>query len=344
MNEEAADCTSCTTKKQGNLSGLSNIPAGTIIELSGGPYAGGKLEISGTGTKDKPIYVRGPSATNRTVIQRRTTIKGSYLIVENIDFDLSKVSDGMSIQASDHVALRHSEVHGFDPGKFSTALYLSQSDDIVLIGNSIHDNGDFGFVGEQDVHGIGGGGVHRIWIVDNSLFKNRGDSIQFGHKAGNTSGGICVGRNDIYGDGENCVDIKETSDVIVTQNKLHKTAFGAPLVVFHDCPVNAALIYNELYDTGVGVSMASLESACAGYQPVQQFIIRNKFKNVTDTAVSGWGSGKQHFVSGNTFSSVKTPIDLSNVASNSVVHEDDTGLAQAFAAFKSVHGIDISSP
>ncbi|HMR79609.1 MAG TPA: right-handed parallel beta-helix repeat-containing protein [Polyangiaceae bacterium] len=344
VNETAEGCTACTMKQQSNLDGLANLAPGSVIELSGGPFVGGKLEISGDGTADKPIFVRGPSAGNRVVIQRETTIRGSYLIVENIDFDLSKLSSGMSIENADHVALRHSEVHGYDPGKFSTALYLGQSNDIVLLGNSVHDNGDFNFVGEQDVHGIGGGNIHRVWIVDNTLYKNRGDSAQFGHQAGNTSSDIFIGRNDIYGDGENCVDIKETSNVVVSENALHQTAFGAPLVVFHDCPVNAALIYNELYDTAVGVSMASLESACDGYRPVQQFVIRNAFKNVTDTAVSGWGSGKMHFVSGNTFSAVATPIDLSSVASGAVVAEDDTDLAKALAAFKTTYGIDITTP
>lgn len=344
VNEQAADCTGCTVKQQTDLSGLSNIPAGTVIELSAGPFTGGALTLGGKGTADKPIYVRGPSATNPAVIRRVTKIQGSYLILENIDFDLSASSDGIAITNSDHVALRHSKVHDFDPGHNSTALFLGNSSDIVLLGNSIHDNGDFTFVGEQDVHGIGGSNIHRVWIVDGVMFKNRGDSAQFGHQAGNTSSDIFIGRNDISGDGENCVDIKETSNVVVSENKLHQTGFDMPLVVFHDCPVNAALIYNQLSDNGVGVSMASLETACAQYQPVKQFIIRNEFKNITNTAVEGWGSGKQHYVSGNTFGSVKTPIDLSNVAQSSLVEEGNAQVAQAYAAYQAVYGIDISSP
>jgi hypothetical protein len=221
---------------------------------------------------------------------------------------------------------------------------VDASDHVVLWDDHIHDNGDFEFVGEQDVHGVGATESHRIWIVDSHLHHNRGDSIQVGHQAGNTLGDIYVGRNDIHDDGENCVDVKEASRVVISENRLHAPADGMPAVVLHDCPVDAAVIYNEVYDAAVGVNSASLEPACDPLVPISIFVIRNAIHDVTEAGVQAWGSGKRYLVSGNTFAAVTTAVEIDDADATSVISDGDEGLDACLAAFLETYGLEVSSP
>jgi len=334
-------CAGCTVMTDPSLDDLAGLPAGTVAVLGAGPHTGGEIEIGGSGTADRPIFVRGADPASRAVVGRTTVIRGSYVIVENIDFDFGGGDSGVGIEG-DHICLRHSEVHAIDPGHNSTTVFVNSSEDVVIWDNAVHDNGDFEYVGEQDVHGIGASESHRIWIVDNLLHHNRGDSIQFGHQAGNTLGDFYIGRNEMYGDGENCVDIKEASNVVISQNRLHGPAAGMPAVVLHDCPLNAAVIFNEVYEAEVGINSASLEAACDAHLPVAIFALRNTIHDVTDTGVQAWGSGKLYYVSGNTFTNVTLPVEIDNSEPGSVISEGDEGLAEAYAAFLAVYGIDIS--
>ena len=55
--------------------------------------------------------------------------------------------------------------------------------------------------------------------------------------------------------------------------------------------------------------MASLEAACDSHVPVSLFVVRNQFHDLAENAVQAWGSGKVYYISGNTFSTVGTPVD-----------------------------------
>src|SRR5678816_656708 len=238
-----------------------------------------------------------------------------------------------------HIAVRASAVHRFRPGSFSTTVAIGGSSNIVLYDDRIYDNGDFAVTGEMDVHGVGAHDTFGLWIVDSVLYSNRGDSFQAGHKAANTVGDIYIGRNDMSAEGENCVDIKEASNVVVSQNILHTSSpYSQGAVVFHDCPLNAAAIFNEFYDRPYGQSMASLEDVCASHRPVQLFSIRNTFHDIPGAAIQGWGSGKRYYVAGNSFTSVGARISIDNADPASVISEGDAGLQAANDAFFTVYG------
>ncbi|MEM6994355.1 MAG: right-handed parallel beta-helix repeat-containing protein [Myxococcota bacterium] len=336
--ETAEACAACEVITTSDVAALEDIPPGTIVELEGGPHIGSALTISGNGTADAPVFVRSKDPAQPVVLTYDVEISGSYLIVEHLDFDQGLRDQSVGV-SGDHIAVRHSSVHAFRPGHFSTALHVSNAEHVVLWDNEIHDNGDFAVAGEHDVHGIGGSNMHRLWIVDSHLHHNRGDSMQFGHQAGNSLGDIYVGRNHIHDDGENCVDIKEASNVVVSENELHDPG-GGVAVVFHDCPVNASAIYNEIYDSPVGLSLPSLEDACGPHLPVELFVTRNDISSVT-TGIEGWGSGKRYFVAGNAFAGGDSAIEIDNEGPGSILSPDDTDIDAVFAAFEAVYGIAI---
>jgi putative heme iron utilization protein len=335
------DCGNNRVITTSDTAALTEIPAGTTIELEGGPYSGDALTISGQGTADAPICVRSKDPNKPVVLTFDVAVSGRYLILEYLEFDQGLGDRAVSV-TGDHIAVRHSEIHGFRPGHFSTTFYVYAAEHVVLYDSEIHDNGDFGIVGEHDVHGIGGSSVRELWIVDNHLHHNRGDSIQFGHQAGNVSSNIYVGRNQIHDDGENCIDIKETSNVVASENDLH-AAGGEVAIVFHDCPINAAAIYNEIHDTGVGVSLPSLEDACLPHTPIELFVTRNEFSSLT-VGVEAWNTGKRYLIAGNAFASVGSPLEVENASPDSIVSVDDDRVDEVFAAFEAVYGIDISEP
>jgi hypothetical protein len=331
-------CAGCTLRRQGNLRALDRLDAGTIVQLEGGPLdAQEGLEVNAAGTKERPVFVRGADPGNPTRIRGPVRLRGSYLVVENLDFDLAGSSGGVRIQGH-HIVLRHSAVHGFRPGRNSTALYVSQSEDVVVRHTSVYDNGDFTRPGEQDVHGVGAGETRRLWVLDSHLYRNRGDGIQIGHRAANTVGPVYVARNDMHENGENSIDIKEASDVVISENRLHHEPPGNPVVVLHYCPVNAAVMANDIEDAEVGVSVASLLRSCEPRAPIDVFVLGNAFRRVSKRAIEGWGSGKRYHVAGNCFESVGVRIKVQNEKQGSLLAEGEDGLSRALEAFGRAYG------
>jgi hypothetical protein len=227
------------------------------------------------------------------------------------------------------VALRHSEVHDFDPGHHSTTVLIFDASDVVLYDDHIHDNGDFNFTGEQDVHGVGAEAVQRLWLVDSHLHHNRGDSIQLGHQEANATHDVYIGRNRMHDDGENRVDIKETSNVVISENTFTNPNPGFPHVVLHDCPENAAVLYNN-FTGDTGIQSASLEAACNSRTPIKLMMIGNQLDRI-----DGWGTGKNYYICGNT-----GVVDIDNLTSASVITSAND--PRCFDAFRSVYGIDLS--
>jgi hypothetical protein len=268
--ETAEGCESCDVETMGSTSDLNGISAGTVINIPAGNY-NSSINIRGNGTKSDPIFVRG-AGIGETIFNRDTRIEGSYIVVENIEWDFQR--NDYSIRLSgDHIVFRHNDVHDLYKPSNTTVVYMSGGNDYIIWDNRIHDNGDFSSEKELDIHGIGGSNFNRAWILENEMFRNRGDSIQFGHRAGNSMQNIYIGRNTISDNGENCVDIKEASNVVISENVLFSSG-SYPNVVLHDCPVNAAVIENEIYGARAGVEMGSLESWCAE-NIVDLFIFRN---------------------------------------------------------------------
>lgn len=269
--------------------------------------------FTGTGTAQAPVIFRGVNAPRFTGV---VTISGTYVIVEGIDAD----GGGVNLSGN-HVALRDSEVQRVN--NRGTATWVNGANDAVIYRNRIHDNGVMSSA-ENDRHGIGGGG-NRIWILDNEIYRNSGDAVQFGHEARNQFGSIYIGRNVIHDDRENAIDIKEVSNVVISQNTMYgyrssSSSEGAAVVV-HDCPINAHVIFNTIRDSQIGISSASLASECP--RPVNVRFIGNVIEDITGNAIQGWGSGKITQVVGNTIVAVGgVGIGLDNVAAGSGIENN----------------------
>ena len=291
---------------------------------------GGSRTFSGQGTAASPVIFSG---VNSPVFTGQITISGSYVIVENI------IVDGGIVRFNgDHLVLRNSEVRN-NQGSFSkTTIGGSNSSDVVVFRNKVHDNGQWQSSSENDFHGVSvAAPFSRLWVMENEMYHHGGDSVQVGHDQRNGVVGLYIGRNTMHHDRENAVDLKEVSNSVVSENTMYgyratSSSEGAAVVI-HYCPINASVVNNLIYDSSIGISSSSLTSACTG-QTVTNRIVGNVIRNIQATGIQSWGTNKITQIVNNTFYSIAgAAIDLTNAASGSTIENN---------IFSSISGSDVA--
>lgn len=243
--------------------GSTSYPAGSWIEVHGGPYSpsANQFETSFTScTQIKPCLMLGVGESgdtssnlpielggfaigcNRTLLgkkgcveikSREWTYQGSYFVIDGF---FSNAMDRGGIRSTtgtspNHFALRHLEVTApskFTGGCLTGALNIQW----VIFRNNLHDCGDheLAVTMENDDQGIQLERSNTTWILENNIYHNGGDGI--GINAGQStpdprSQFTYIGHNHIWENGENALDIKTAQDVIVTSNILHGYVLAA---------------------------------------------------------------------------------------------------------------------
>lgn len=252
--------------------------AGSVVELRGGPYT--KItswinRVRGTGTAEHPIFIRGinfPRIAVDLCLYTNPDKDNSFMIVEGVN--VFSVTVGAP---ADHVVLRNSEVHGDQDGggvniyrptestNFDATNALSH---IVLYNNTIHDNGIWDpklAVGDRDIHGVVIGWyslVDHVWVLDNDIYHNEGDSIQV--NAGPNSNAhqsdvhhIYIGRNKLHDNKQTGFALKKARDVIASQNDVHglrrsTSSLGNGMGNSDDGPESVWFLYNRIHDCDLG--------------------------------------------------------------------------------------------
>ena len=320
---------------------------GSVVEVHGGPYTYGTLSgshywtwFSGTGTAANPIFIRGVGLQIPRFDKMNLRVGGSYLVIENLDLNDSTIGLYYS-RVSDHISMRSLEVHG-GPVSYGTAVGVGQGTYVVVYNNYIHNNGDPNAADENDFHGVSAGyrdGRHaeHVWIVDNHMHGNGGDSVQI--NSGNVALAdvaryIYIGRNIMHEEGENAVDLKQCADVVVSQNLMYKfrpTQFahsgsdGTPMVVNGDIPKeNIWVLFNEIADSSNAIR--SEESS---------YIVGNKIYDILGNPEGGGGYGiltwpaSTLYILGNTMENVRRGISHQGGGTGKAVYLHDNILALA---------------
>ncbi len=101
-----------------------DLPAGSVLELHGGPYTvanggghgslGGKQCAHALGTASKPVFIRSGDPNNRAVIGADLYPLGSYMIIENLKFHPTNCVFRQDLlpESIDHIALRNCKLYG----------------------------------------------------------------------------------------------------------------------------------------------------------------------------------------------------------------------------------------
>ncbi|MFW6154184.1 MAG: choice-of-anchor Q domain-containing protein [Planctomycetota bacterium] len=334
------------TPDQPRLTIPLDLPPGSVVEVRGGPYTyanyhGSRLGITGRGTPQRPIFVRGTGLDAKAVFANEVRVRGSYLILEHFRTDTVGANEGLLrvLNPSDHVAIRRGEATNLAPASAGfRAIWAVMPvadalggdaerflcNDIVFYNNDLHDNTPQP-ADESGLHAITPqGNCHNIWIVDNRMARNGEDGVQIYYNrayANHVAASIYVGRNLMHHNGENAVDIKQSRDVVVSENIMYGYApvsfpngsgsDGTALVIHYD-PENVWILANEIYDSANGIrSNGSVTAYILGN------VIRDIHHVGTDynpisawsggAGILGWANGKLHIV-GNTIHDVDAGI------------------------------------
>lgn len=300
-----------------------NLPAGSVVEIHGGPYAavaGNSKKIYGVGTAAKPIFIRGASVTTMPHINADVFVNGSYIILENLKFyKASVILDHRSLPGSiDHISVRHSELYGDGTELLNSAAVsvgpwniksTNTISDIVVYKNYIHDLGSMTTTLEKDYNGVNVSGydVFRVWVVDNKFERLSSAAARFGNNEFDLNGSPFAnsrygyfGRNTFFYGGENGFAAKQTNDVVVSQNTMahfersgHNS--GSILNVLYR-PTNVWYIFNTIYDAPIGIKSSGVKDFYA---------VGNDIRNV-NTGINYWNVGEMYII-GNTISSIAKP-------------------------------------
>lgn len=277
----------------------TSIPAGSVIELHGGPYA--YLNLDGVkGTSNSPIYIRGYNVNNKVTFNNVGIkpysvyiLNSSYLILENIITDGGSLTGasangGLLLRSpADHISIRHSEAKNYpipdlcgtencwNVSVWSTGAGVdgatgNVTSNIVFYDNYIHNNAAETWPPPYETgrHGIMvEGGAEYVWILDNEINHSGDDGVQVWWKATGANGPpahhVYIGDNTVSYMGENAFDIKQSYDVIISQNKvwgfaqtaqLGAGSDGAAIVLNNDDPSDRLwVLYNEIFDSNIGI-------------------------------------------------------------------------------------------
>lgn len=303
--------------------------AGSVVEIHGTystPHSSPAV-ITASGTAASPVFIRGVSPTAKPIITKTWAIKGSYLILENLEFAFQDpVLGALAFRGGDHVVLRHSDVHGNLSGGGVSIVGgdTSSATNFLIYDDVIHDNGDVNAVFDQDVHGIVvGSRVNNLWVVDSQLYGNSGDGIQINAGAANqaTTHHIYVGRNVAHHNKQTGFWSKQAVDVIFSENLSYahrpsNSSYGAGMG-FQYAPERVWFLFNHIHDCDIGIGGSSDNGLGFGQS---SFFIGNVIHNIHTTGTfagtTAWSSaaimlagGVQRHVLNNTIDDVDGGIN-----------------------------------
>jgi hypothetical protein len=314
QHASATDSVTYGTPSRPRMSIPTSVPAGSVVEIRGGPYMhSADISWTGSGTASSPVFYRGvgkPKIQTSGTTYRRVNIRGPYVIVEGFDF----INSPPQIVGS-FVVLRDNEVRDRQPAPGGAGIYAGNSQDTVILRNHIHNNGDPNYHEENDIHGVQvSSGAQRVWIVDNHMHHNGGDSVQVNSGSGALARLIYIGRNEMHDEGENAVDIKQAEDIIISENNTYNfdpTQYptsgsdGTAIVVNDDNATNGLnnriwVMFNNIHDSRNGIRTQSYA-----------YVIGNVIHDIEANAITSFGS-HDLLVEHNTFYNVAHAIDRSS--------------------------------
>jgi parallel beta helix pectate lyase-like protein/uncharacterized protein DUF1565 len=266
---------------------LAVVGPGERILVSAGTYAE-RVRITGTvraGTAAAPIRLQGvnapklvpPATESGSLVQ----IEKPYWTVDGFEADVQ----GKAFYAA-HFAgmvtgsvLSHCNLHGGSSG-------AGVSTHFACVGATIQDNEIHHFqrVGE-DAHGIlVQPGSKQITILRNVLHDNSGDSIQCIGPEDLSSeppaDGVTIQDNTMYHDGEQAVDVKTCSNVLIKHNVMRDYLEALPggcSVVVHMSASEVTIQDNDISNVGKAIAIGGNH---VGPVPYHVVVKQNRIRNV----------------------------------------------------------------
>lgn len=307
-----------------------SLKPGDVVVVQGGPYSQDKYSLTSSGTENSPIFIRGLPGS-KPVLERTLRIRGSYIIVEDVLFDMNRRQEGAidirpdisdAIESVHHIMIRNVDVRNHFLGTNSGATSISATGvlkdgvdnyvhDIIYYNNHIFPDNLSTYPSpdafEYDFHCLGvSSRSYNVWMLNNEIHHCAGDGIGTGHGANYTAHHYYIGGNKIYSTGENGFDIKEVEHFVFSQNTLYgfqgiSAGSNGTAVVVHYGPAlrpkNVWILLNDIYNSpDAGIQIGSDGEGI--------YVIGNKIHGITNSNGTGKGivswSAQNIYLIGNT--------------------------------------------
>ena len=249
----------------------TTLSAGSYVEIAGDDFGTYSPDITCNGTSAAfsansagPVWIVGIDGSEPTF--QDFEAQGTYFYVEEINID---TTGGFVFGAqSTRGVFRNSTIDG--PGTevtsngagigFDGADADNQNTYLLVYGCTVRDLGLWTSDHAADFHGMKPRYFsNHVWILENTVYHVQGDSVQTGEASGTTFPEyIYIGRNTMYENKENCIDIKDGSDIIMSENicygmdTAHGDDAGEGIVIHEESEWNWA-INNTIRDCTVGL-------------------------------------------------------------------------------------------
>jgi hypothetical protein len=204
-----------------------DLPAGSYVEIHGGLYEyTSTIYVFSRGTAENPCWIVGKNAPRLKIT---FVITGTYLYIDGLNLEGNR---GFSIRPyqdrqTDHIMVRNCNIVGTGVyGAGTTAISCGGIAEKPMVGiisynNNISYMGDSEIAAENDNHAMQTGShVTDVWYLYNHTHHNGGDGVQFSH-GGINANHFYYGGNISHDEGENCVDIKQADDVVISSNLMY---------------------------------------------------------------------------------------------------------------------------
>lgn len=212
----------------------------------------GGVLLTCNGTAARPCLIDASNASFTAV-----GVQGQYAILDGATVNANTTGGPFIFtEDCDKCVIRDAELSGpgVDAGHASAAWL---GDDNVWLRGSIHGFGDNRAAArEQDFHGIKIQ-ANNVWILDANIYDVSGDSIQCGDASRGNCTNVYIGGNFFHDNRENGVDIKDSTNVVVSGNTMSGFAGthsdpGAAIVI-HDDAFDAKIYDNIIRDARIGL-------------------------------------------------------------------------------------------
>jgi len=251
------------------------LAAGAYIEVHGGPYNyTSSIYLKSNGTEDQPVWVVG---AENNLLNMAVVLYGTYIYVDGLNIGGDK---GVSARPyhdvqTDHIMVRNTVITGTGSlSKGTTGISANGGKGLTLEGfiaynNTISYMGDSESETENDRHALQTGSyINDVWHLYNYTHHNGGDGVQYSH-AGVDAHHFYYGGNTSHDERENCVDIKQANDVIISDNTCYNiersSSSPGECMVVHYGPSRIWFINNKVSQCIYGiVSSGSLDLNIVG--------------------------------------------------------------------------------
>jgi hypothetical protein len=281
----------------------SSLTAGDrVIINAGGPYSFTSVTYSGTSADPILVFSDDPAKTELSARLRFDTGGDQHVLFDGFFWDeTTGIRNSVSVSGSGtaYICVRNCLHFGDNTGTSNgSAMSVNGSSTsshvhhVVLYNNTVRNIMVADGSAEVDFLGfVPRANCDNVWIVGNTSFQLGGDSVRTGSNVssiGSDDPGnlIYIAGNTFGNNGENPIDLKYSTNIIISENILHDSYSSASSagegIVMHERSSGCWIIFNQFRDCRRAITTTTASGGAGDI-----FVVGNVFDGIDDEGGSG---------------------------------------------------------